>query len=253
MSNVQKFVLLILGIVALVGVVTVSVLRDRFVNRPDYQVSVVGRGTVDFVPDIANVSLGVTSFKFTTAQEAINDSNGKITKIIAAIKALGVKSEDIQTTNYSLQPQYDYSNNTTSITGYNVTQTVTVKVTGIDADANKVNQVLNAGTTNGANQVLGIVFDTSKLEDYKEQARLQAIASAKSKAGDLAKATGVRLGKAIGWWENVVQSPDNQGGYDSMATGKGGVGGGGGAGAPANVETGTMQVIIEVNLNYKVR
>jgi len=255
MSNIQKFVLLILGIIAIAGVVIFSIVRDAFVNKPDYQVSVIGRGEVNFVPDLATIRVGVTTFKFDTAVKAINDNNDKITKIVTAVKALGIKPEDIQTTNYNLQPQYDYSNNQTNITGYNATQEVVVKVRDIDKDVSKINQVLNASTTNGANQVLGIVFDSSLLEDYKEQARIKAIESAKSKADELAKATGVKMGKVIGWWENVIQSPDNpNNAYYGDVGGKGGIGGGAGATpTSADVQSGTMRVVIEMNLNYKVK
>jgi uncharacterized protein YggE len=165
---------------------------------------------------------------------------------------MGVAPEDIQTQNYSLYPEYDYNNGITSSTptGYSANQQIIVKVKDVDKQPDKVSRVIAEASKAGANQVLGVSFDVSNLEDLKQQARLKAIADAQDKAGKLATAAKVRLGDVIGWWDNVVQVP----GLQTQYYDKGGVGGAGmGNGTIAVLPNGSQEVIMEVNLNYQVK
>lgn len=243
-----KTIFIFLAVILLTAVVIVSILRDRIVNSPQWQVSVTGQGKVAYQPDIANVTLGVQIDKMFRAETALNQLNDKMEKIIKAVKVAGIPDEDVQTQNYSLYPQYDYLDNVASLAGYNANQQILVKVKGISEDADKVSKVIAAATKAGVNQVLGVAFDVSNLEQLKQEARLKAINDAKSKAGNLAAAAGVRLGKVVGWWENFIQAPGATSYYD----GKGGMGGGAGAVAPV-VLTGSQEIIVEVNLNYQVK
>jgi uncharacterized protein len=243
-----KVILPVLGMLLLTGIITVSILRDRIVNQPQYQVSVTGLGKVSYQPDIANVNLGVQVDKQFSAEIALQQLNDKMNKVVAAIKTLGITEADIETQNYTLYPQYDYKNGVSISAGYSANQQLTVKVRNLNNNKESVSKVVSAATKAGANQVMGITFDVSNLNDLKQEARLKAIADAKSKAGALAQAVGVDLGDIMGWWENVVQAPGvPYGGYS-------GDGKGGGAGAPASptVPTGTQEVIIELSLNYHI-
>ena len=100
--------------------------------------------------------------------------------------------------------------------------------------------------------MLGIVFDVSNLEQLKQQARVAAIADAKSKAGAQAQAAGVSLGDIMGWWENVIQSPDSAAYAASGDMGKGGAGGSGGGAVYPVLPSGSQEIIIEVSLNYRI-
>lgn len=242
-------IILIIAMVLIAGVVVVSILRDRIVNQPQWQVSVIGQGKVSYQPDIANVSLGVQIDKVAKADEALNQLNDKVAKIVAAVKSAGIVADDIQTQNYSLYPQYDYVNNSTNLSGYNANQQLSIKVRDINNGQELLSKVIAEATKAGANQVLGISFNVSNLEELKNQARIKAITEARQQAGTLAQATGVRLGRVVGWWENVVQAPGISSGvtYD----GKGGMGGN--VSASPTVPTGSQEIVIEINLNYRVR
>lgn len=238
--------LLALGLILVAAIVIVAILRDRIVNPPQWQVSVAGQGKVAYQPDIVNVTLGVQIDKEKTAQQALSQLNQTVKKVVAALKTAGVPETNVQTQNYSLFPQYDYTNGASILSGYNANQQLVVKVEGIKDDMDKVSKVIKAATDAGINQVLNINFDVSNLEELKQQARILAIGDAKNKAGATADAAGVKLGKLIGWWENVVQAP-TAGGY--YADGKGGAGG---AVSPT-LPNGLQEVIIEISLNYKVK
>jgi uncharacterized protein YggE len=244
------FVLKLVGLLLLGAIIIVALVRDRIVGGVQAQVSVAGVGKVTYQPDQATVTVGVQVDKVFTADGALRQLNDKMGKVVAAIKAAGIEAGDIETQAYSLYPQYTYVNGVQLPAGYSANQQLSVKVRKLGDNNAQVSAVVAAATQAGANQVNGVVFGVSNLEDLKQQARVAAIADAKSKAGAQASAAGVRLGKILGWWENVVQSPDSQS-FGGVADGKGGMGGG--PAATPVVPSGNQEIIIQVSLNYRVR
>lgn len=243
-----KAVIGLLLVIAIAAVAVVSILRDRIVNVQQWQVSVVGQGKVAYQPDIANVTVGVQIDKITKVEDALNQLNDKVNKVVAAIKAAGISQDDIQTQNYSLYSQYDYIDNASTLSGYNANQQLMIKVRDIVKNQDKVSQVVAAATKAGANQVLSVTFDVSNLEDLKQQARILAIADAKDKASIMAGTAGVKLGKVVGWWENFVQVP-GVANYDYYGKG----GSSEGAAASPVVPSGTQEIVLEINLSYQVK
>lgn len=98
----------IIGILALCAIIIVALLRDRIVNERFKQITAIGQGKITYVPDTAVISLGAQVDRVPKAEDALNQLNDKIDKIKKAVIAVGVKEEDITTSNYSLTPQYDY-------------------------------------------------------------------------------------------------------------------------------------------------
>lgn len=245
-----KFIITLLGVIVLGAIVIVSVLRERIVSQPQNQVAVTGQGKVAYQPDMANVVLGVHIEKAPTAEEALRQINEKMGKIIPAIKAVGIKKEDIATQNYSLFPQHDYLDGISRLSGYGADQQLLVKIKDIKDNPDLIGKVIAEAGKAGTNQVLSVRFDVSDINNLKQQARLKAIADAKAKSGDLAKAAGVKLKKVTGWYENIIQSPDAQ----NYASGFGAGGVAEKAVAPApQIPTGTQEIIIEMNLQYEVK
>jgi hypothetical protein len=238
-----KFVLIIVCILALTGVVIISILRDKIVNSNNNQVSVTGRGEITYQPDVASVILGVQIDKSAKAEEALISLNEKVNKISATLNSLGIT--DIKTQNYSLYPYYDYIDGINVLSGYNANQQIMVKVYDIDKNIELLNQVVSKSTEAGANQILGITFEGSNIEDLKQQARILAVTDAKKKAEALSTSIGVSLGEIVGWWDNTVSPSYN------YSYGVGGMGGSESGGA--NVSAGTYKVIVELSLNYKIK
>ncbi|HNX11314.1 MAG TPA: SIMPL domain-containing protein [bacterium] len=237
----------IIAIVLLAVVILAAILRDRIVNQPQYQVSVTGQGKISYQPDIATVVIGVQIDKVAKAEDALKQLNDQMAKVSAAIKALGIKDEDLKTQNYSLLPQYDYVNNVSVLSGYNANEQLVVKVKDIKTAPTNLSRVVEEASKAGANQILGINYDLSNTEELKQQARLMAISDAKGKATVLADAAGVTLGDIVGWWENTVQTPYVNSSY---SVDKGGMGGGGGT---SYTPGGTQEIIIEMNMSYKLK
>ena len=242
-----RFALAALAMVLLAAIVIVALLRDRIVNKPENQVTVTGEGRVPYQPDTAMVTLGVQVDKVDTAENALRQLNEKVARVIPAIKGLGISEKDILTQSYSLSPQYDFIDNVSLVSGYNANQELVVTVRDIIQNKDLVNRVIAEATRAGANQINSIAFNTSKLNELEQQARLKAMADAKSKAGVMAQAAGIKkLGHVIGWYENVVKSPENTTQYfDGM--------GGEGTSASPQVTSGGQEIVIEIGLSYQVK
>ena len=115
-------------------------------------VNVTGVAKVDVKPDTAYVTLGVSTTEV-TVQSALDKNSASVVKVIDAIKKLGVKDEDIQTSNFWVNPRYDYNKQPAVQTGYTAANDVTVKIT-----PEKVSQVILAGATNGANNFYNFIL-----------------------------------------------------------------------------------------------
>ena len=185
-----KFIFKVLGILLLAIIIIVSLVRERIVNSQQNQVTVYGQGKVEYQPDEATVTLGVQVDKVWSAEEALRQLNNKIARIMEAEKALGLTEADIKTGNYNLSPQHDYKDGISTVAGYNANQNLIIKVKNIIENKDKTSQAIAAATSAGANQVLSVEFKPSDLDGLKQEARLKAMADARSKAPILFKASG---------------------------------------------------------------
>ncbi|MFH0969397.1 MAG: SIMPL domain-containing protein [Patescibacteria group bacterium] len=249
-----KNILIFSSVILLSAIIIVSILRERIVQDSNDITTITGRGKVSYQPDIAVITLGVQIDKSPTAGEALNQLNNSMLKIIDSAKALGISEEDIQTQSYSLYPHYDYqiqSGGNAVPSGYDANQQVSIKVKEVNKNPNSVGNVIENASSAGANQVVGVAFDISNLEEMKQKARIEAITDARQKSGALAKAAGIRkLGKVVSWYENIIKSPDIQNSNYGL-----GVGGAekSSASTAAQINSGTEEIIIEVGLNYRIR
>lgn len=244
----EKFILILIGMLLLTGVIIVSIVRERIMDNPHNQISVKGQGKVQYKSDIAVITLGVQIDKAETAESALNEMNNKMNNVISELKKFGVKEENIQTQNYSVETTYDEIDGISKPAGYNANQKVTIKAEGIDKDQNLASNIISIASKAGANQIVGIKFDVSSLNELKQKARIKAIADAKLKSKTIAETTGVKLKKIVGLYENITQSPDS---YWNASYDYGGMGGGASAGP--QIPSGTQEIIMEIELNYEIK
>lgn len=247
-NNCHRAAVIIVALVLLAAIVVSAILRDRIVNQQWRTVTVTGQGRVAYNPDLAIVTLGVQIDKVAQPEEALNQLNTKASAIIAAVKELGLPAESIQTQNYSLYPQYDYADNTTTVSGYNANQQLVIKVDAYDQDQGKLSRVIAAASKAGANQIHSLSFDSSQMNELKQRARIAAIEDAKDKSTDLAATAGVKLKNIVSWYENYMNPMPIYGAYDYA---KGGLGAGGGGGAEA--PSGEREVLIEIGVTYNIK
>ncbi len=167
-------------------------------------ITLSGHGEVRATPDVAFVTSGVLS-QGTTAADALAANTKAMTDLFAALKAAGIEDKDVQTSNFSVQPRYDFSNGQApKLVGYDVSNTVTVKIKKID----EMGALLDKLVQSGSNQITGISFDVSKPEQATDEARKLAVADAQRKAKVYAEAMGVVLGNVVQISEgSAVQPP----------------------------------------------
>lgn len=151
-------------------------------------VTVSGTGSVEAVPDRAELSFGVTT-EARTASAALSASSAEMRRVIAAIRGAGVAQADIQTQIVSLQPRY--SERGDEIVGYTATNSVSAKL----RDLGRAGAVIDAAVGAGANQVFGPGLTRSDQTALYRRALRAAVADARAKARSLAAAAGRRLGR----------------------------------------------------------
>jgi hypothetical protein len=239
---------IITAIVVLGLIISFAILRDRLTNQQYRQVTVTGQGRITYQPDQATINLGVQVDKTPKAEDALNQLNAKVLSITNAIKALGITDADIKTNNYSLYTQYDFRDNVSVVSGYNANQQLAIKVKSLNTNKDLLAKVIAEATKAGANQVNGVNFEASNLEDLKQQARVLAIKDAEKKGVDLAKAAGVRLCKISGWYENFLSGPNP---VPMMDYAKGGMGGG--TAATPQINAADNELIMEIGMTYNIK
>ena len=145
-------------------------------------------------PDIAQVGAGVQT-RAQSASEAVQANAQQMERLVERLRSLGIEREDIQTSNFSLNAEYDYNNRNGQapiFTGYMVTNQVTVRLKRLD----RVGQVLDALVAAGANNIFGPNFMLEDDRAAKAVARNNAFERSQVQAQEFARMagyTGVRL------------------------------------------------------------
>lgn len=200
--------------------------------------SVSGEGVSPQKPDTAIVRVGVTA-NGSTVQQAQGQLNTNINRVSESIRALGVEAKDIQTENYNINPNIDFSSPNQRITGYTANTNLSVKV----RDIGNVNRVIDASTGSGANQASGVSFEVADREKAEDEARQKAVEQAKRKAERAASVAGFRLGRMINYTENFGGvTPPMPFAVDRAV----------GQAAETKVEPGTSEVRVSVTLSYQI-
>ena len=159
--------------------------------------TVTGQGVINVEPDLAHINLGVQTVG-KTANAALKENNSKMAKIIAELKAVGIEDRDIQTTNFSISPQWEQIKQSSKhqrpkIIGYIVSNMVNLRIRDLDTIGEVLDQVVNLG----ANSFHGIRFDISNRAELMDDARVLAVKKARSRAEILTEAAGVELGEIL--------------------------------------------------------
>jgi len=157
------------------------------------RVTVSGDSLVQARPDTAMISLAVVT-QAQTALAAQQDNARKSEAMVRALKAAAGAGAEVETSGYSLQPQYNYRENQQPIIrGYEARNTVTVTL----GDLTKVGPVIDAATAAGANTIDNLAFTLRRDEPARDQALAQATREALRKAQVMAQALGGRVGRII--------------------------------------------------------
>jgi uncharacterized protein YggE len=208
-------------------------------------VNVVGKGEISITPDIAYLSIGVTS-QAETAQAAQKANAAKMQKLNDLLKKTWkIADKDIKSTQFYVQPNYTYTEKEgQKVKGYNANHTIQVTY----RDLTKVGQLLDAASTAGANNIDNIRFSIENTDQYETQVIEKAMANASLKANAIAKAANRQIGLVL-----VVSQGDSSSpiiyGQNEMLQAKADMDT---AGSTA-VEAGEIKVSTQVSVQYELK
>ena len=163
-------------------------------------INVTGQGKVTGRPDVLQVTLGVSVLR-PTVDQATAEAASLAAAVIDALEANGVAEEDIQTANYSINPEYDWSGEAQRLLGYRVNNEVRVKIRDLD----QAGAVIDAATAAGgdATVVNNLSFSIEDNSELLQMARTAAWNDAEAKARQLAQLAGLELGAATSITETI--------------------------------------------------
>lgn len=276
-ERATKAVLVLTIVLAVyVGILALGKLREYPYIGSQYPtgniITVTGEGEVFAVPDIAEISFSVNE-EAATLPEAQEAAALKMNAAIDYLKSQGIDEKDIKTTNYSANPRYEYRDggvmpvydmpmyggtagsemmaypgwdggDTRVLVGYDVYQTISVKI----RDTDKAGELIAGVTSKGITDIYGPNFTIDDEDELQRDARRDAIEDAREKAEQLADDLDVRLVR-------IVSFSENGGGYypmyakmemamDSSA---------GAAPVAPNITPGENRISASVTITYEIR
>lgn len=206
--------------------------------------SIIGKGTVNTTPDIAFISSGVVS-QGPTPKEALAENSQKMGAIFDALKRANIEKRHIQTSNFQVSPRYVHHNakrgeeqRPPRIVGYQVNNTVTVKIINLD----HLGAVLSEMVTFGANKLGNIRFDISNREALLDDVRKAAVRDAQRKAEIYLNTANAKLGRLISIAEGRAVAP-RRGRVAALAFADA---------APVPVATGENKLSISVTITWEI-
>ena len=158
------------------------------------RITVTGEGHVEARPDMATLSLGVTT-EGNTAAEAMSANSIQLASVLEQLRAGGIEERDIQTSGLSLNPNWQQVEGEASprIIGYIASNMVTVRVRALDT----LGGILDRSVKDGANTFNGLTFGLADPAPALNEARKQAVADAIARATLLTGAAGLTLGPVV--------------------------------------------------------
>ncbi len=225
--------LLVLAVAALAGIGRPEAAGASEEDSRD-GITVTGLGSVDAVPDEAQLSLGVST-QGRTANAALDANSAQMTQVIAALKAAGVAERDIATQNVSVGESYEGEGRRNGFVAQN-----SVSVTVHDVE--RASTVLEAASAAGANQVSGPALTRSDRESLEHKALAEAVENARGRAKALADAAGVDVGRVTAIVESAgggVMFAEGRAAMDTAST-------------KAPIEPGTQEIQATVTVTFAI-
>ncbi len=203
-------------------------------------ISVSGRGVAVAAPDIASLSLGVSTLR-DSARQARDDAASLVTDLIASLEENGIAEEDYHTSQFSINPEIDYRpSGQQVIRGYRVTSILAVTVRDLDRVGEVIDDAVDA--VGDPIRVQGVTFSIEDPAALQSEARALAMADARTKAEELAALAGVDLGKPI------AISESSAGGVPPVFFGDAGLA----QGDETPISPGQLEIIVSVQVSYAI-
>ncbi len=200
------------------------------------RITVSGQGEAKAMPDLAALTLTVTAEAADQA-EAVRQNAEHATAVRAVLREAGIAGKDIETQRYTAHPQYNRQKKPPVLNGYQVQNSLQVTVRDLD----QVGPVIDKAAAHSAISVDYISFGLSDRAQAEAEALSQAVASAQRKAGVMAAAAGVGLGRLL----SITEGTDASGVFLSDAYAGGTLSS---TPSPADTPISTQQVSINASV-----
>lgn len=196
-----------------------------------------GEGRIFVAPDIAILSVGAT-VQAATAGEAQAQVAEIIKKVLDAAKAAGIADNDVETSGYSIQPNYVYADGRApTISGYQAQQLVTLTLRDVTKAGSTVDALVrDTGATNAT-----VAFSLDDSKEAQDEARKLAVEDARAKAQSMATAAGISLGRVISISDQSVGLPF-KGGRAELQVGA----------ADTQIPVGDLEIVVQVQMQFEI-
>lgn len=202
--------------------------------------SIAAEGTSEAAPDMATISLGVTT-EAATAQAALSANAQRMNALMQTLRRAGVAERDVQTSNVSVSPQYAYvEGQAPRVTGYQANNQVSARVRNLS----NLGRVIDAAVSAGGNTVHGVSFSHQNPDAQLDAARRDAAAEARRRADLYAAAFGLRVHRVISISEGGGYTPPMPVMMERMAAMDA---------APTPIAPGEIETRANVSVTYELR
>ncbi|MEB4207571.1 SIMPL domain-containing protein [Mycobacterium sp. 94-17] len=181
------------------------------------QVTVVGTGRVQGVPDTLTADVGI-EFSAPDVTTAMNQTNDRQQAVINALTGAGIDRKNISTTEVTLSPEYNNPgpSGTATITAYRATNAIAVEIRPTDAASRLLSLIV--GTGGDATRIKSVRYSIADDSQLVKDARSRAFNDAKSRAEQYAQLSGLRLGRVLSISEATGNTPPPAGAPRAMPT-----------------------------------
>jgi hypothetical protein len=211
-------------------------------EAPHRIISLSATGTIYAVPDRAVVTIGVQS-DADTAAAALRTNSASMQAVIDMLREQGLEERDIRTSQFTVEPRYEYDDNNRSNTprlvGYRVTNTAAAVV----RDLTKIGAILDLAVQQGSNRIDSVRFEISDPGPIEDRARRRAVNDLLARAELYADAADVELGPVLTISEGGGYSPAPQ--YRAAFDGA--------EAASVPIATGEQAVEVHVTMTWELR
>jgi len=184
---------------------TGSVVDQAAVDPSHLGMLVAGTGSAVGVPDQLRFNVTVQHHE-SDVTTAIDETSADVRKVVRALTSKGIDRKDVRTANVTVQPTYRYAGGQEQITGYSASERITVVVRELRTAGAVISATANAA--GNAVRIGGIGMSVADPSTLLATARANAIADARTKAEQFAKAAGRSLGKVVVVEETRASEPD---------------------------------------------
>lgn len=171
-----------------------------FASETNKTITVSGEHSIYVKPDICKIVFEIIS-KDINQNKALKDNSLRTNNLIEAFKKNNIKAENINTLDFNVSPQYTYDDGKETFQYYNVSNTIELTL----SDLSKVGEFISLASKSGADKIGYLNYESSKADEYYNEALMGAVKNAKSKADSIAKALNIK----VSYPNKITESSNN--------------------------------------------